>query len=81
MCVCLVGARVDTGVEHCCVLCCVRVVAARVDVLCVGYVSAGGCRKKEGGWNSVPTPLLKSVVAVSYSPTPSQVQYHRRLRA
>ena len=37
VCVCLVGARVDTGVEHCCVLCCVCVVAARVDVLCVGY--------------------------------------------
>ena len=27
-----------------------------------------------------PHPL-KVVVAVSYSPTPSQVQYHRRLRA
>ena len=26
-------------------------------------------------------PPLKVVVAVSYSPTPSQVQYHRRLRA
>ena len=26
-------------------------------------------------------PFVKCVVAVSYSPTPSQVQYHRRLRA
>ena len=37
------------------------------------------------GWGlerlcSGPHPL-KVVVAVSYSPTPSQVQYHRRLRA
>ena len=32
---------------------------------------------------SVPRapPFVKCVVAVSYSPTPSQVQYHRRLRA
>ena len=29
----------------------------------------------------VPGPTVKCVVAVSYSPTPSQVQYHRRLRA
>ena len=29
----------------------------------------------------VPGPTVKVVVAVSYSPTPSQVQYHRRLRA
>lgn len=41
-----------------------------------------GMSKGWGLWNvcSGPHPL-KVVVAVSYSPTPSQVQYHRRLRA
>lgn len=42
-----------------------------------------GMRKGVGPLERVfqgPHPL-KVVVAVSYSPTPSQVQYHRRLRA
>ena len=41
-----------------CVVLCTR--GSRARVCCVvGYVSAGGCRKKEGGWNSVPTPLFE----------------------
>ena len=56
-----------------------------------------GCEKAVGSWNIVfqdptarglaPGPCgfrgqtVECVVAVSYSPTPSQVQYHRRLRA
>ena len=33
---------------------------SRARVCCVvGYVSAGGCRKEEGGWNSVPNPPLE----------------------
>ena len=47
----------------------------------VGVVCVVGVRNAVGSWNRVPRPHRKCVVAVSYSPTPSQVQYHRRLRA
>ena len=40
------------------------------------------CVKWWGPWNVCSKgPSVTCVVAVSYSPTPSQVQYHRRLRA
>ena len=62
-----------------CVVLCMR--GSRARVCCVWDMSAGGCRKKRGVGTVFQPPSLKVVVAVSYSPTPSQVQYHRRLRA
>ena len=47
-----------------------------------GVVCVVGVRNAVGSWNIVfQDPTVECVVAVSYSPTPSQVQYHRRLRA
>ena len=57
------------------------VLARRLSVV----VYAGGpAYKRRVGLGTIvfrAPPAVWSVVAVSYSPTPSQVQYHRRLRA
>ena len=69
----------------------------QVVLVVAGVVCVVGVRNAVGSWNIVfqdptarglaPGPCgfrgqtVECVVAVSYSPTPSQVQYHRRLRA
>ena len=74
-----------------------RKAAERASRACVGVVCVVGVRNAVGSWKTVfqdptarglaPGPCgfrgqtVECVVAVSYSPTPSQVQYHRRLRA
>ena len=50
-------------------------------VLAWGRCRVVGMTKRWGLGTVFQDPTVKCVVAVSYSPTPSQVQYHRRLRA